>query len=92
MKTPMVSPPAPRRTQPGITLRDKAFHVRVLGEISPEFGYGEATVQKKASGSHNLKRGHGDAVACNGRTCRQFMALNVPCPAYKCERAAYRFL
>jgi hypothetical protein len=44
MKTPMVSPPAPRRTQPGITLRDKAFHVRVLGEISPEFGYGEATV------------------------------------------------
>ena len=24
--------------------------------------------------------------------CRQFMALNVPCPAYKCEREAYRFL
>jgi hypothetical protein len=36
MKTPMVSPPAPRRTQPGITLRDEAFHVQVLGEISPE--------------------------------------------------------
>ena len=48
MKTPIKSAPAPapapRRTQPGITLRDEAFHVRVLGEISPEFGYGEATV------------------------------------------------
>jgi len=70
MKTPMVSPPAPRRTQPGITLRDEAFHARVLGEISPEFGYGEATVyEKNCCDDNDLKRSHVDAVACTGRNC-----------------------
>jgi hypothetical protein len=44
--------------------------MRALEEVSPEFGYGEVTDYKNASGdSNNLKRGHVDAVACNGRTC-----------------------
>ena len=63
MKALVVSTPGTRRLQPDITLRNEAFHVRVLGEISPEFKDGEATVEKKPSGSHNLKRGHGDAIA-----------------------------
>jgi hypothetical protein len=69
MKTPVVSPPVTRRAQPGIPLRDQAFHLRALEEISLEFGYGEVTGEKNASGDSNyLKRGHVDAVACNDRT------------------------
>ena len=69
MNTPVVSPPVTRRAQPGIPLRDQAFHARALGEISLKFGYGEVTDEKNASGdSNNLKRGHVDAVACDDRT------------------------
>jgi len=69
MNTLMGSPTVTRRAQPRVPLRDQAFHVRALGEISPEFGYGEVTDQKNASDdSNNLKRGHVDAIACNGRT------------------------
>ena len=68
MNTPMGSPPVTRRAQPGIPRRDQAFHVRALGEIGPEVGYGEVTDQKNASGdSNDLKRGHIDAIARNGR-------------------------
>jgi hypothetical protein len=38
MNTPMGSPPVTRRAQSGIALRDQAFHVRALREVSPEFG------------------------------------------------------
>ena len=69
MNTPMGSPAVTRRAQPGVPLRDQALHVRALGEIGLEFRYGEVTGQKNASGdSNNLKRGHVDAIACNGRT------------------------
>ena len=68
MNTPMGSPPITRRAQPGVPLRNQAFHVGALGEIGPEVRMGEVTDQKNASGdSNNLKRGHVDAIARNGR-------------------------